>query len=156
MHPPPLDLGVLRTYSFTLTPPWHGAGVQSTFSQLTTPVSVTKTTSCTPISCVQVMFLQTNFLSFIWNYTTFRLSIPKRQLSKFHRLNFFWKKGKVVPVHAMKTYRGSGCLAPVIPNPGTRWGWVVALSPGIEPTMRVEYEPMIPLSPVPNVLGKKW
>jgi hypothetical protein len=30
------------------------------------------------------------------------------------------KKGKTVPVHAMKAYRGSGGIAPVMPNIGTR------------------------------------
>jgi len=31
-------------------------------------------------------------------------------------------RGKAVPVHAMKAYRGSKCVAPVIPNFGSRWG----------------------------------
>ena len=30
-------------------------------------------------------------------------------------------KGKVIPVHAMKAYRGSGSAAPLILNLGTRW-----------------------------------
>jgi hypothetical protein len=30
-------------------------------------------------------------------------------------------KGKVVPVHAMKAYRGSGGIAPFILNLSTRW-----------------------------------
>ena len=30
-------------------------------------------------------------------------------------------KGKVVPVHTIKSYRASGGTAPLIPNLGTRW-----------------------------------
>jgi hypothetical protein len=35
-------------------------------------------------------------------------------------VTFKFGKGKVVPVYAMKAYKGSGCLAPLILNPGTR------------------------------------
>jgi hypothetical protein len=32
--------------------------------------------------------------------------------------------------HAMKTYWGSGCIAPLILDLGTRWRWVVIFTPG--------------------------
>ena len=38
-------------------------------------------------------------------------------------------KDKAVPVHAIKTYRGSGGTAPFIPNLGTGWSWVVKVAP---------------------------
>jgi len=34
----------------------------------------------------------------------------------------------IVPVHAMKIYRGSGRTAPLIPNLGRRWRWMVTLT----------------------------
>jgi len=40
------------------------------------------------------------------------------------------KCGKVVPVHAMKAYRGNTCTAPLIHNQGTRWRWLVNFKPG--------------------------
>jgi len=38
-------------------------------------------------------------------------------------------EGKVVLVHAMKTYRGSRGIAPLIPSLGTRWWGVVNFTP---------------------------
>jgi hypothetical protein len=37
------------------------------------------------------------------------------------------KKGKVVPVHAMKAHRGIGGIAVLIVNRGTRWWLVVSI-----------------------------
>jgi hypothetical protein len=39
------------------------------------------------------------------------------------------KKGRFVPVHAMKAYRGSRCLALLILNLGARWRRVVDITP---------------------------
>jgi len=33
------------------------------------------------------------------------------------------RKGKVVPVHAMRAYRESRVIAPLIRNLGTGWSW---------------------------------
>jgi hypothetical protein len=38
-------------------------------------------------------------------------------------------KVKIVPVHVMKAYRGSRSIAPLILNLGTRWWWVVSITP---------------------------
>jgi len=38
-------------------------------------------------------------------------------------------EGKVIPVHAMKPYRGSRGTAPVILNHGARWRLVVNIMP---------------------------
>jgi hypothetical protein len=38
-------------------------------------------------------------------------------------------KGKVEPIHALKTYRGSGGGDPLILKLGTRWRWMVFLTP---------------------------
>jgi hypothetical protein len=38
-------------------------------------------------------------------------------------------KGKAVPVHAVKAYRGTRGIAPLILNLGTRWRWVVNFTP---------------------------
>jgi hypothetical protein len=35
----------------------------------------------------------------------------------------------MIPAHAMKEYRRSGCIAPLIPNPGTRQRDAVSLTP---------------------------
>lgn len=36
-------------------------------------------------------------------------------------------KGKVVPVNAMKAYKWSGGIAPLILSFGSRWKWMVSL-----------------------------
>ena len=38
-------------------------------------------------------------------------------------------KGKVFPVNAMKACRGTRKITPLLPNLGTRWWWVVYLTP---------------------------
>jgi len=38
-------------------------------------------------------------------------------------------KGKVIPIHSMKEYGGSGGIVPLIINLYTRWVWVVILTP---------------------------
>jgi len=44
-------------------------------------------------------------------------------------MNKYNNKGKVVPVHAMKIYRRSRGIAPLILNLGTRLRWVVNFTP---------------------------
>jgi len=39
------------------------------------------------------------------------------------------EKGKDVPVHTMKTYRGSKCIVPLILNHSSRWRSVVIFMP---------------------------
>jgi len=40
------------------------------------------------------------------------------------RLVIMSLKGKVVPLHAIKAWRGSRCADPLILKLGTRWRWV--------------------------------
>jgi len=39
------------------------------------------------------------------------------------------KKGKAVPVHAMKAYGGRRCIAPLLLSLSTRWRQVVNITP---------------------------
>jgi hypothetical protein len=41
--------------------------------------------------------------------------------------NIYVKKGKVVPVHTLKTYRGSGSIYPLTVNRNTRQKWELSL-----------------------------
>jgi len=45
--------------------------------------------------------------------------------SVYRHLAYFEGKGKVVSVHAIKAYRGSRGVLPLILNLGTKWRWVV-------------------------------
>jgi hypothetical protein len=47
----------------------------------------------------------------------------------FNKKQWGGVKGKVVPVYAMKTSRGSCCIAPLFLNLSSRWRWVVNFMP---------------------------
>jgi hypothetical protein len=51
---------------------------------------------------------------------------PEPQHGPKHVPNFETLKGKVLPVHGMKAYRGNGGIVPLILNLGTQCRWVVS------------------------------
>lgn len=57
-------------------------------------------------------------------------------------------KGKVVPVHAMKAYKGNGGTDLLILKPGSGWRQVVSLT----------LKPLYPYrkTPVPNAQNARW
>jgi hypothetical protein len=46
-----------------------------------------------------------------------------------HTSIYTFRDKKIFPVHAMKAYRGSRCVAPSILNLGARWKWAVHFTP---------------------------
>jgi hypothetical protein len=62
-----------------------------------------------------------------WGSTLERFSV-RCSVRSTHEDRCMYKR-KVVPVYAVKAYRGSGGVAPPILNLGTRWRWVVNSTP---------------------------
>jgi hypothetical protein len=98
---------------------------------LTSPLLDNKTT----IISIRCADSKTSWLMLIatykpaWIFNTHKLKIEEQQHGEHVRIvNFVIMslKGKVVPLHAIKAYRGSRCADPLILNLGTKWRWAVS------------------------------